>query len=170
MNEPLVVYRGQKQWDSTMDITAPTMRRAHKSLKPEAWTDQLLDLYDGLIADTAAGNEHAKSQLERQLLVSQQAAYQNPFVSCSYFWSIAQSFALFRDTPGYVLTIECEAGCDGVDFEDLRVTHNLYSGGLDYLREYGLPKRTKTPFEVTVVDLVQPFGQPTVNVKPRKSS
>jgi hypothetical protein len=166
VKEPIAVFRGQKQWDSRMEITAPTMRRAFGVMDPELWTDTLLHMIVSLIQCTDSGDGDARNQLETQLLYSQQSAYQNPFVSCSLSRSVAIGFAIHGDTPGYLLTVECDSDCTGVDFEDLRGKHQMYGRPLDYLKEYGVPKRIGPPFRVTSVDLVDPSGQGTVGVFP----
>lgn len=165
MPTPIELYRGQKYWNDKMDICAPTLRRSLGGQNPIVWTDTLLTMIDGLIQATKAGSAAARQQLEAQLLYSQQSAFQNPFVSCSYRWAIAQSFAIFGDTPGYVLKITGDANA-GVDIKDLRSRYSLYGDAVDYLDEFGIPRRLAHPFVVSQVDLVGPFGQRSAKVFP----
>jgi hypothetical protein len=165
MSTTLTVYRGQKNWNDKMDVCAPTLRRSLGGQDPAVWTDTLLAMIDGLIQGTEQGNTDSRHQLESQLLYSQQSAFQNPFVSCSHQWAIAQSFATFGDTPGYVLTITGDPGA-GVDVQDLRTRHQLYGDAMDYLYEFGIPRRLMDPFIISQVDLVAPFGQPSARVYP----
>jgi len=165
MSATLTVYRGQKNWNDTMDICAPTLRRSLGGQDPVVWTDILLTMIDGLINATEQGNVDARQQLETQLLYCQQSAFQNPFVSCSHQWAIAQSFAIFGNTPGYILTITGDFN-SGVDIQDLRTRHQLYGDAMDYLHEFGIPRRLTGPFVVSQVDLVGPFGQPSARIYP----
>jgi hypothetical protein len=82
----VTVYRGQKEWSEDMEISAPSLRRALGANDPELWTDMLLANIDALIRKSEAGDEAARQQLEQEFLHAQQAAYHNPYVSCSYQW------------------------------------------------------------------------------------
>ena len=165
MSATLMVYRGQKNWSNTMDICAPTLRRSLGGQNPVIWTDMLLTMIDGLIKAADQGNADAREQLEAQLLYCQQSAFQNPFVSCSHQWAIAQSFAIFGNTPGYILTITGDPS-SGVDIQDLRARHRMFGDAVDYLHEFGIPRRVAVPFTVSQVDLVGPFGQPSARIYP----
>ncbi|GIF22089.1 hypothetical protein Ate02nite_48190 [Paractinoplanes tereljensis] len=103
--------------------------------------------------------------MENKLLYLQQTRHESPFVSCSHEWSIAQSFALYGNTPGYVLTISGDPA-SGFDFEELRNSYSLFGDTVSHLKEFGVPRRLGSPFVVECVDLVAPFGQPAVRVKP----
>jgi hypothetical protein len=161
----ITVYRGQKAWSPDMEICAPSLRRALGPNDPELWTSMLLANVAELIRKTEAGDESARQQLEQEVLHAQQAAYHNPYVSCTHSWGIAQSFALAQDTPGYVLTISGEWQY-GVDFRDLRNRHKLFGDAVDALQEFGIPRRLEYPFDIDEVMLVAPFGQPTTRVLP----
>src|SRR4051794_6113895 len=99
-----------------MDITASSLRRGAGGQDPVVWTDMLVRMISGLIVALQAGDPHARSQLESQLLYAQQVAYQSPFVSCTHQLGVAHSFALYGNTPGYVLTFRVSAD-HGVDFQ-----------------------------------------------------
>jgi hypothetical protein len=161
----ITVYRGQKVWSAGVDICAPSLRRALGPNDPALWTEMLLVNIGTLIQKTERGDESARQQLEQEFLHAQQAAYHNPYVSCTYSWGIAQSFALAGDTPGYVLTIS-GASEQGVDFRDLRTRYRLFGDAVDALQEFGIPRRLEHPFGIDQVVLVAPFGQPTTLVFP----
>jgi hypothetical protein len=166
MSASFVVYRGQKSWNKEMNVCAPTLRRRScGGQDPVGWTDILLDIISALIQAAEQGDAIARRELEGRLLNSQQSSSDCPFVSCSYSWGVAQSFALFDDTPGYVLTITGDPSA-GVDVEDLRKRHGLYSDALKYLREFGIPRQVEHPFAVSQVDQVKSFGQPSVRIYP----
>jgi hypothetical protein len=42
----------------------------------------------------------------------------------------------------------------------------LYGDAMDYLHEFGIPRRLVGPFIVSQVDLVGPFGQPSARIYP----
>lgn len=155
---PIVVYRGQKEWYQGMNITASSLRRSSAAPGPAAWTDQLLGIIDNLLGNAAAGNVAARKQLEDQLLYAQLSAYQNPYVSCSKQWSVAMSFALHGDTPGYVLTISGDDSI-GLDFQNVRRQFGLFADAQDFLEEYGIPRHVSPPFQVNQVQL---FGSRAV--------
>jgi hypothetical protein len=159
----ITIFRGQKEWREDMDVCAPSFRRALGLNDPTVWTDMLLGNFTSLIAQTEAGSESARQQLEQEFLHAQQAAYHNPFVSCSYQWGVAQSFALSGNTPGYVLTV-VGPEADGVDFRELRRRHHLFGDAVDALEEFGLPRRLAAPFAIEQVMLVAPMGQPSTVV------
>jgi hypothetical protein len=162
---PIVIYRGQKEWSEDMNITAPSLRKSSVAPDPAAWTDQLLGIIGNLLSHVAAGSVQAKSALEDQLIISQQKAYQNPYVSCSWQRAIAQSFALHGDTPGYVLTISGDDSV-GLDFQGVRTKFGLYSDSVDYLHEYGIPRSIAAPFQITEVVLLGSHGVPQAQVYP----
>jgi hypothetical protein len=157
------VYRGQKEWAQGMGIVAPSLRRALGPNDPDLWTDMLLANIDALVDKAERGDESARQQLEQEFLHAQQAAYHNPYVSCSFQWGIAQAFALAKNTPGYVLTITGDPGA-GVDFRDLRTRHKLFGDAVDALEEFGIPRRLEDPFQIEEVHLVAPMGQRSVKV------
>ena len=123
---PIVIYGGQKEWFTGMSVTASSLRRSSGAPDPAAWTDLLLSIVNNLLRSATAGSVSARKQLEDQLLYAQQSAYQNPYVSCSRQRAVAQGFALYGDTPGYVLTI---AGNDsvGLDYQAVRSKFGLYA-------------------------------------------
>jgi hypothetical protein len=149
---PIMIYRGQKEWYDGMNITASSLRRSSAAPDPDSWTDQLLGIIDNLFKSMVAGNVQARKQLEDQLLYSQLSAYQNPYVSCSWEWSVALGFALKGDTPGYVLTISGDDSV-GFDFRDARKRYGLFADAQDYLEEYGIPRSISPPFKIEEVDL-----------------
>lgn len=153
----LTVYRGQKSWAPGMDITASALRKNYGRGNPREWTEFLLTMILDLIDGAERGDVDSRNQLENQLLFSQQAAYQNPFVSCSRSRAVALGFALHGDTPGYVLTVVGDHSV-GVDFQALRQRFGLFGDAVDHLEEYGLPRRLEQPFIVTCVDRVDPVG------------
>ena len=137
-----------------MTISACSLRRASAIPNPGTWTAQLLGLFQNLLTDALAGKDAAKKQLGDQLLYAQLSAYQNPFVSCSYEFAVAQHFALHNDTPGYVLTITGDNSV-GLDFEDVRAKFGLFGDSMDYLKEYGIPGTLGPPFQLTRVELLE---------------
>lgn len=162
---PIVIYRGQKEWSKGMNITACSLRRSAAVLDPAAWTDQLLGIIDSCLHHAGLGYAPARKQLEDQLLFAQQAAYQNPYVSCSRQRSVAQSFALHGDTPGYILTISGDDSV-GVDFQDVRQRFGLFGDTVDYLAEYGIPRSIIPPFQIVEVERLGSRGVPETVVYP----
>jgi hypothetical protein len=148
-----------------MLICAPSLRSALVS-DALAFTRQQLELLTGLLAKADLGDQKARNALESELLHIQSAKHRNPFVSCSHMWSVAQSFALFGDKPGYVLTIEGDP--PGFDFAAIREKHHMFGDAVDYLCEFGVPVALGPDFDFTVikVDYVQPFGRPTEAIYP----
>ncbi|MEW2523222.1 hypothetical protein [Actinacidiphila alni] len=148
------VYRGQKEWQPDMEITAPSLRHAFGH-DPVLMTDQLLLMTSGLVLHADSGDEQARSALEDRLLHMQFSRYENPYVSCSYLWHIAHSFACARDTPGYILTIEGEPA-GGLDYESVRRRHRMYSDTVGHLAEFGIPRRVVgSGFVLTRVEYVK---------------
>ncbi len=99
------------------------------------------------------------------LLNAQQFAFQNPFVSCSFSYAVARSFANANDTQGYILTIE-GPWHSGIDFEFLRNLFGLYGNAFDYLQECGLPEKLEPPFTLVRVDRVDTPWSPAERVYP----
>lgn len=148
-----------------MVITAPSLRRSWGDEDLEAHTTNLLNQFDGMIRHACGGNKAAKDQLEKQLLYSQQAAHANPFVSFTYEWGVAVSFALKGNSAGYILTARGDSA-SGVDFESLRSELDIFVDGVDFLREFGLRRRLEDPFQLISVETLAPFGAATVRVYP----
>jgi hypothetical protein len=156
---PLVVYRGQKTWDSSAPITAASFRRFPQGKSAVEWSGLLWSAIESMIAGAETGDAQAISDLENQLLTSQAIAFQNPFVSCTKSRAAALSFALAGDTPGVLLEITGDAAA-GVDFEDLRRRLGMWSDSFDYLQEFGIPLRIESPFSVTAAYEVDLVGAP----------
>ncbi|PKB64155.1 MAG: hypothetical protein BZY80_03560 [SAR202 cluster bacterium Io17-Chloro-G2] len=97
----------------------------------------------------------SKKRLEGMLLNAQRFAFQNPFVSTSFSYSVARSFATAGDTPGYVLTIE-GPWYHGIDFEFQRRLFGLYGNAFDYLQEFGVPNNLFPPYTVVASQSVDP--------------
>ncbi|MCX5097625.1 hypothetical protein OOK36_55315 [Streptomyces sp. NBC_00365] len=152
------VYRGQKEWDPGMEITAPSLRHdfGHDAV---VMTDQLLLLTSGLVSRADSGDEQARSALENRLLHMQNSRYENPYVSCSHHRFIAQSFALALDTPGFVLTIEGGQD-DGLDYERVRQRHGMFGDAVGHLSEFGIPKAVRGGFVVTRVEYIKVTTHP----------
>jgi hypothetical protein len=87
------------------------------------------------------------------LLNAQHLSFQNPFVSCSFSYNVARSYANASDTLGYILTIE-GPWYSGIDFGFIRNLFGLYTDAFDYLQEYGLPERLEHPFTLVRIDKV----------------
>lgn len=154
----VTVYRGQKSWDRGMVVEASSLRRSGGSQSErEDWTRALLIQFRRNIAGAMAGDQVYEKRLEGMLLNAQQFAFQNPFVSCPFSYSVARSFANAGDTVGYVLSIE-GPWYSGIDFEFLRSLFGLYGDAFDYLHEYGLPEQLKPPFTLVRVDRVDPWS------------
>ena len=119
----------------------------------EDWTRALLTQFRRNIAGAMGGDQASKKRLQGMLLNAQQFAFQNPFVSCSFSYSVARSFANAGDTSGCVLTIE-GPWYSGTDFEFRRSLFGLYGDAFDCLQEYGLPERLVPPFTLVKVDRV----------------
>lgn len=147
-----------------MRITAPSLRSTYVQ-QPEMFTKLQVELLTGLLAAADHGDDKARSALESQLLHIQNTRHANPFVSCSLRWSVAQSFALFGDTPGYVLTVEGPRD-RGFDFAAVREAHGMFGDAVDYLYEFGVPAILGGDFKVREVHHVRPFGAPTEMVYP----
>jgi hypothetical protein len=137
-----------------MRIVAPSLRYAFGH-DAGTLTEQLLLMVSGLVANTDRGDRNARDALENRLLFMQNSRYENPYVSCSHHWIIAQSFALARDTPGYILVIDGD-GEGGLDYEAIRQRHKLFGDAVDYLAEFGIPKEINRGFTITEVQYVQP--------------
>jgi hypothetical protein len=137
-----------------MRITAPSLRYAFGH-DADTLTEQLLMMISGLVSNSDRGDKNARAALENRLLFMQNSRYENPYVSCSHRWSVAQGFALERDTPGYILVIDGD-GKGGLDYEAVRQRHNLFGDSLDYLAEFGIPKEITEGFTITEVQYVQP--------------
>ncbi|CCK24443.1 hypothetical protein BN159_0064 [Streptomyces davaonensis JCM 4913] len=146
-----------------MQITAPSLRSGYFD-DPTAWTEMQIDLFTRLLRASDRGDKKAQGHLEDQLLHIQSAKHANPFVSCSHRWSIALSFALFNDTPGYVLTIVGRG--PGFDIAAVRERHGLFGDAVDHLVEFGVPRALGDDFTVEQVHYVQPFGRATEVVFP----
>lgn len=137
-----------------MRITAPSLRYAFGH-DAGILTDQLLLMISGLVSNADRGDKNARAALENRLLFMQECRYENPYVSCSHLWSIAQGFAVARDTPGYILVIDGEAE-GGLDYEAVRQRHRFFGDSLDYLAEFGIPREISGGFAITEVQYVQP--------------
>lgn len=137
-----------------MHITAPSLRYAFDH-HAGTWTEQLLTRISGLVSNSDRGDRNARAALENRLLFMQYSRYENPYVSCSHLWSVAQVFALKQDTPGYILVIDGD-GEGGLDYEAVRQRHNLFGDNLGYLAEFGIPKEITGGFTIAEVQYVQP--------------
>lgn len=139
-----------------MRITAPSLRYAFGN-DAGIVTEQLLRMISGLVSNADQGDKNARGALENRLLFMQQSRYENPYVSCSHLWSIAQVFALARDTPGYILVIE---GDDDkcLDYDAVRQRHNLFGDAVDHLAELGIPREIGRGFTIMEVQYVQPHN------------
>lgn len=157
-------YRGQKQWWLGMPITAPSIRYGYG---PDVvtFTEHQVHSLNGMLAAADAGDTKARDALENKLLYIQLAKQENPFVSCSRMWSVAQGFATHGDTPGFVLTIEGEIG-SGFDFAAVRERHAMFADGFDHLHEFGIPVELGATFDLVEVHHVQSFGRPSKRVHP----
>lgn len=134
-------------------ITASSLRRSlGVGHHPQAWTNSLLTQFD-LALQGAPQDQQAKNNLEVLLIQAQRYAFMNPFVSCSTSRAVANSFATVNDTPGYVLTITGPHQA-GLDFNAVRNTFSLYADGLDYLKEFGIPRQVTLPFRIIEVHKV----------------
>ncbi len=162
----ITVYRGQKTWLVGMVIGASSLRRSGGSpVDREDWTKALLTQFRRNVADAMGGEQESKKRLETLLLNAQRDAFQNPFVSCSFSYAVAGSFANANDTLGYVLTVE-GPWYSGIDYEFLRRLFGLYGDAFDYLQEFGLPERVAHPFSLTKVEAVADSWSPPVRIFP----
>jgi hypothetical protein len=149
----VTIYRGQRSWHPSMTVTVSSARRG---LTPPNFITSLRNLFRLAIQGSAQRNPTARKQLQTLLYYAQQSAFMNPFVSCTFDYAIARSFANAGNQSGYVLTIT-GPWYDGVDYEFVRTTFGLYHFGYDYLREFGVPydvSVNSTPFLVVKVDRV----------------
>jgi len=160
----ITIYRGQKLWDrdayekGISHITAASMRRAWGTpLIMEQWTDALLQGFQQTLIGARIADPMAIKRLETMLLNAQQYAYLNPFASCSFSRSIALSFALADDSPGFLLTIQGN-WLDGLDFEYFRRRFRYWGDAVDHLQEFGLSKELRLPFQILLVENVHPSG------------
>lgn len=123
----------------------------------------LLTQFHGNVAGAMSGQQESKKRLDALLLNAQRFAFQNPFVSCSFSYAVARSFANANDTMGYVLTVE-GPWYSGIDFEFLRGLFGLYGEAFDYLQEFGLPETLGYPFALAKVERVDGSRSPPVVV------
>lgn len=107
------------------------------------------------LAGAMRGHHESRKRLEVLLINSQQAAFQNPFVSCSFSYTVARGFANAGDTTGVILTVE-GPWHSGIDYEFLRRLFGLYGSAFDYLQEFGLPESLNSPFVVIKLETVDP--------------
>ena len=121
----------------------------------EAWTSALITQFRRNSARSVSGDLDSRKRLEGMPLNAQQFAFQNPFVSTSFSYSVARSFATAGDTPGYVLTIE-DPWYNGIDFDFQRNLFGLYGNAFDYLQEFGIPTSLVPPYTVADSQLVNP--------------
>jgi hypothetical protein len=142
-----------------MSVTAPSLRSGYDR-DAEAFAELQVDRLKRMLSQADRGDVKARAALESELLHLQSARHANPFVSCSRKWSVAQSFALFGDTSGYVLTIEGEG--QGLDITAVRERHRMFGDAVDHLDEFGVPLALGTDFVVVEVHRVQPRGGPEV--------
>ncbi|MGW2960850.1 hypothetical protein ACWDGI_20605 [Streptomyces sp. NPDC001220] len=146
-----------------MSVTAPSLRSGYDR-DAATFAEQQVDRLMRMLSKADKGDARARDALESELLHLQSTRHTNPFVSCSRRWSVAQSFALFGDTPGYVLTVEGEG--PGLDIAAVRERHRMFGDAVDYLFEFGVPQALGADFAVVEVHRVQPFGLPTEVVYP----
>ena len=152
----VTLFRGQKDYYSGMVIEASSLRRSGGSRSDrETWTAALITQFRGDIARSTLGDLDSRKRLEGLLLNAQPFAFQSPFVSTSFSYSVARGFATAGDTPGYVLTIE-GPWYDGLDFEFQRNLYGLYGSAFDYLKEFGVPISLRQPYAVVDSQPVQP--------------
>ena len=149
-----------------MVIEAASHRRSGGTQSDRAaWTQALLTQFRADIAGAIEGDREAKRRLENILMNVQRRASENPFVSCSLSYNVARSFANIGDDAGYILTIE-GPWFVGIDFEFIRNLFGLYTGGWDYLQEYGIPERLRPPFNIVRIERAEnPWG-PAVPISP----
>ncbi|MFI0514905.1 hypothetical protein ACH3Y9_33535 [Streptomyces sp. WSLK1-5] len=146
-----------------MSVTAPSLRSGYDR-DAATFAEQHVDRLMRMLSKADEGDRTARDALESELLHLQSARHTNPFVSCSHSWSVAQSFALYGDTPGYVLTIEGEGR--GLDIAAVRNRHDLFKDAVDHLLEFCVPLTLDTDFAVVEVHRVQSFGRPSEVVYP----
>jgi hypothetical protein len=151
----IVVYRGQKEWDDSMHVVAPSSRNSFVR-SPEALTEAMVDLFDGLL-HSARTDAAAKSDLEHRLLDVQQNRSLSPFVSCSFLKSVAIGFATHGDTAGYVLEIHGD-DADGWDIQTIREDLGIFSNSMKYLNEFAIPRSVSPAFRIERVDRHDTMG------------
>ena len=162
----VTVYRGQKTWDPNLTIEASSLRQsAGPRSDQERWTRALLGQFRRSLAGAMGGDPGSKKRLEDLLLTAQRAAFQNPFVSCSFSYAVARGFANAGDTLGYVMTIE-GPWYSGLDFEFLRGMFGLYGGVFDYLQEFGLAEKLDPPFTLVRVERADDPWSETTRIGP----
>ena len=152
----VTVFRGQKDYYDGMVIEASSLRCSGGSrTEQEAWTRALITQFRRNSARSVSGDLDSRKKLEGMPLNAQQFAFQNPFVSTSFSYSVARSFATAGDTPGYALTIE-GPWYNGIDFDFQRNLFGLYGNAFDYLQEFGIPTSLVPPYTVADSQLVNP--------------
>ncbi len=162
----ITIYRGQKTWSFGLVIEASSLRRSGGSrIEQENWTRALLTQFHRNVAGAMRGQQESKNRLEALLLNAQRFAFQNPFVSCSFSYAMARSFANAFDTLGYVLSVE-GPWYSGIDFDFLRGLFGLYGDAFDYLQEFGLSETLSDPFAIAEVERVDDSRSPPVRVYP----
>ncbi|MCX6022771.1 MAG: hypothetical protein NTZ05_13805 [Chloroflexi bacterium] len=158
------VFRGEKRWSepdyrfNPIDyITAATVRKsAGNPHLQRAYATILQGQIQAALIDANNGSIPARDHLETFLIAAQRKAFQNPYISCSFHRSAALSFALAKDTPGWVYTLEGDWG-DGLDFQAVRARFGLKSDVFAYLEEFGIPIDLST-FRIVRVDYVTMTG------------
>jgi hypothetical protein len=139
-----------------MIIEASSLRRSGGSrIDREVWTAALMTQFRRDVARSQTGDLNSQKRLEGLLVNAQQFAFENPFVSTSFSFSVARGFATAGDTPGYVLTIE-GPWYDGIDFEFQRNLYGLYGRAFDYLHEFGIPIDIRQPYAIVDSQSVNP--------------
>ncbi|MFJ9900340.1 hypothetical protein ACIQPR_44120 [Streptomyces sp. NPDC091280] len=146
-----------------MSVTAPSVRSGYDP-DAEQFAKQQVARLMRMLSKADKGDLQARDDLESELLHLQSTRYTNPFVSCSRYWSVAQGFATYGDTPGYVLTIEGEG--PGLDISAVRARHQMFGDAVDHLAEFGIPEALGENFQVVTVHRVQSHGQPSEVVFP----
>jgi hypothetical protein len=105
-----------------------------------------------------------RTLLSDAMLQAQRSGLFSPFVSTSRRREVALSFALYKGTPGFILTIEGPED-KFYDFEKIRADNKLpQPSEYEWMEEMGIPLGIDPPFEVVSVDYVTGIIEKNVNV------
>ena len=146
----LVVFHGAKHWTSGQIILAKCIEYFLGRGKSQV---ESFNYAEGLL--TYLRDFSNKTILEQAMLNAQRSGVFNPFVSTSRDRSVARSFALAGNNPGFILTIEGPES-EFYDFNKIRKINGIpHPVEFAWLNELGIPLRLDTPFRVIHVERIR---------------
>lgn len=146
----ILVFYGAKHWTPGQTILAKCVEyfMARGKTEPESF-----NYAEGLL--TYLRDFGNKSILEQAMLNAQRSGVFSPFVSTTKDRSVARSFALAGNNPGYILTIEGPES-EFYDFNKIRLLNRI-PAPLEFvwLKELGIPLKLEDPFHVVHVEKIR---------------